>query len=86
MGIINSFGGKPGGQFFPRRFARDAFCIKQSRFRRRTTPAGQAQHPYPVFIGADMDAQFIVKPNGFGCFHALAIHFDLATRYRRRGQ
>lgn len=85
MGIINSFGGKPGGQFFPCHFALDAFFIKQSRFRRRTTPDGQAQHPYSAFIGADMDAQFIVKPNSFGCLHALAIHFDLAARYRRRG-
>ena len=33
-----------------------------------------------------MDAQFIVKPNSLGRLHALAIHFDLAARYRRRGQ
>jgi hypothetical protein len=32
-----------------------------------------------------MDAQFIVKPNSLGRLHAFAIHFDLATHYRRRG-
>src|SRR3989338_4335623 len=66
MGIINSFGGKPGSQCFPYHFALDTFFIKQSGFRGWATPAGQAQHPYSIFIGADMDAQFIVKPNSLG--------------------
>jgi hypothetical protein len=41
MGGMHSFGGKPGSQRFPCRFALDVFCIKQSGFRHRTTPAGQ---------------------------------------------